>query len=569
MADLTRYDLTSVKMPRLAGRTLSLVAALLENGVTGGMLGRRLAADTGIETLRRFSAADEPTMLPRHAFDGPAATAADAPDLTALLEQTARWHTLPPALNIATVAEYHSLLRRGTVTPVDLAERALSQIDASNTGATPLNAFIAVRRDDVLAQARASAERWAAHRPLGPLDGVPMCVKDEMDQAGYPTTLGTPALAQGPATHDAGGVAGLRRAGAVLLGKTNMQEIGMGVYGTNAHFGAARNPVNPAYHTGGSSSGTAAAVGAGIVPVGVGADGGGSIRIPAAFCGAVGLKPTFGRTSEAGAATLCWSVGYAGPIGITARDVMLAYAAMAGPDPRDAGSLQQPPMRWDGLGQDHLEGITLGVYRPWFRHATPEIVAACEAQLAAFERRGARVREVEIPELEVARVAHLVTICGECLAAMRGRVGTDRAVFGPETRIVLAIARQFTAADYVAAQRVRTGAIRHLERALDDIDAIMTPATGATAPPIVPGTEHGVSDVTVATEIMRFAALTNFTGHPSISFPVGYGSNGLPIAMQAISHAWREDTCLRIAAVAELDVRRRAAALRFPSFPDT
>ncbi|MBI2797578.1 MAG: amidase [Gemmatimonadetes bacterium] len=561
------YDLKSVTMPRLAGRSLSLVAALLENGLTGRLLGGRLAADTGIGVLRAFPVDEDPTFVPRLPFGGPAATPADRPDLAALLERTAGW-TRPAGSPHATIAEYHAAYRAGTTDPLAVAERALEAIAASDRGAIPLRAFLSVNRDDVHAQARASAARWAAGTPLGPLDGVPMCVKDEMDQAGHPTTLGTPALARGPAPDDAGGVTGLRRAGALLLGKTNMQEIGMGVYGTNAHYGHARNPINPAYHTGGSSSGTAAAVQAGIVPVGVGADGGGSIRIPAAFCGTVGLKPTFGRVSEFAAATLCWSVGYAGPIATTARDALLAFAAMAGPDPRDPGSLLQPPLRFDALDRDDLGDLTLGICRPWFAHASREIVEACDAQVAAFRRRGAKVRDVEIPDLDAARVAHVVTITGEALSSMRRRMGDHRAVFGPETRIVLAIASQFSAADYVAAQRVRTRCMAHMARALDGVDAIVTPATGVTAPLIAAGTESGVSDVTVATEIMRFAFLTNLTGHPSISFPVGHAANGMPIGLQATAHAWREDTCLRLAAAAERDVPRRAGALRFPSYAD-
>ena len=560
------YDLKSVKMPRLAGGSLSLVASLLENGVVGGGLGNKLAKDTGIGVLRRAQPDDVPTLFPHLPVEGAAASAADAPDLGALLTRTAHW-LAPHGAPHHGVADYHAAYRAGTTTPIAVAERALDAIAASEAHATPLRAFISVLREDVLAQARASAARWAAGAPLGPLDGVPMCVKDEMDQAGHPTTLGTPALARGAVPHDAGGVAGLRRAGAILLGKTNMQEIGMGVYGTNAHYGAARNPMNPAYHTGGSSSGTAAAVAAGIVPVGVGADGGGSIRIPAAFCGLVGLKPTFGRVSEFGAATLCWSVGYAGPIGVTARDVLLAYAAMGGPDPRDPASLRQPPMRFDALERDDLGDLVLGVYRPWFTHAHPEIVAACDAQLAAFQRRGATLREIEIPELELARVAHVVTITGEVLASMRARVGENRAVFGDETRIVLSLAERFSAADYVTAQRVRTRAMAHMAHAFEGVDAIITPATGLTAPLIASGTDRGVSDVTVTTEIMRFAALTNFTGEPSISFPVGYAANGLPIGMQATARGWREDVCLRLAAMAERDVRRRPPALLFPTYP--
>ena len=556
------YDLKSVKLPRLKGGMLSLVASLLEHSLTGPLLAGPLLRDAGIGALRRFPSDDAPTWLPRLPFDGPAATATDAPDLASLSARTADWPR-PEGLALVTIADYAAAYRAGTTTPLAVAERVLDAITESDRAAPPLRAFISVLRDEVLAQARASTERLATGRALGVLDGVPIAVKDEMDQSGHPTSVGTRIFGTKAALEDAGAVAGLRAAGALLVGKANMQEIGLGVFGLNPHHGIARNPHNPLYHTGGSSSGSAAAVGAGIVPVAVGADGGGSIRVPAGFCGVVGLKPTFGRVSERGAAPLCWSVAFIGPIGATARDVLLAYAAMAGPDGRDPGSLLQPPMRFDDLERDDLRGITLGVYRPWFAHATAEIVAACDAQLAAFVRRGATVRDVELPELEPARMAHLVTITSEMVASMNRETAGVRARFGDETRLGLALASYFTAADYVQAQRIRTRAMAHAARALEQVDAIITPATAITAPAVAPGTARGVSDVTATTEIMRFAFLQNFTGHPAISFPVGYGAHGLPIAMQAMGRPWREDVLLRLAAAAERDVARRAPAVRF------
>lgn len=554
------YDLRSVMMPRLAGGALSALVSVIESGVGGALIGGKLVADAGIPTLRTAAADDAPTWLPTCPFDGPAAEPGSRADLGALLARTERW-AKPEGHANATIADYHAAYRSARTTPVAVAERVLALVAQGDQGATPLKAFVALDADDVRAQAKASAARWAAGRPLGPLDGVPVTVKDEVDVAGYHTRLGTKALGRTPAARDCGAVAGLRAAGAIIVGKTVMQEIGMGVFGTNAHYGAPRNPVNPAFHTGGSSSGSAAAMGAGLVPVAVGADGGGSVRIPAAFCGGVGLKATFGRVSEAGAGTICWSVGYVGPIAGTARDALLAYAAMAGPDADDPHSCHAPPVTFDGLERDDLQGIRLGVYRPWFRHATPEVVAACEAQLARFEARGATVVEVEIPELEVARVAHLVTITGEALAAMERLAGSNRAVFGPETRAVLALAGRFTAADYVRAQRVRTRAIRHVNDALSRCDMLVTPATGMTAPRIATDSAAGVSDVSTATEIMRFAALFNLTGHPAVSFPVGTGAHQLPIAMQAVGHPWREDLLLRLAAMAEKDVPRRAPAI--------
>ncbi len=213
---------------------------------------------------------------------------------------------------------------------------------------------------------------------------------------------------------DATVVARLRAAGALLIGKANMHEIGINPNGANAHYGAARNPYDTARDPGGSSSGPAAAVAAGLCPIAIGADGGGSIRIPASLCGLVGLKPTFGRVSEAGAAPLCWSVAHIGPLGATVEDVALAYGLIAGPDTRDPNSQRQPAVGLAGWN-DRLtwHGLTVGVYRPWFRHAAPAVVAANEAMLAQFERAGAQVREIVVPELDAMRLAHIIIILSE------------------------------------------------------------------------------------------------------------------------------------------------------------
>ena len=551
------YDLKSVKMPRLAGATLSVLVRVIENGIGGALVGGKLVADTGIGTLRSARVDDAPTFLPVCAFDGPAATPGERASLAELLERTKGW-AKPAGLATATVADYASAYQSAKTTPIAVIDRLLAMIAESDTGATPLKAFVALDADDVRAQARASAARWAALKPIGPLDGVPVTAKDEMDVAGYRTRVGTRALGPDVAKADCEAVAGLRRAGAIVTAKTVMQEIGMGVFGTNAHYGAPRNPMNAAHHTGGSSSGSGAAMAAGLMPIAVGADGGGSVRIPAAFCGGVGLKATFGRISEAGAAPLCWSVAYIGPLANTARDALLGYAAMAGADAHDANSCNAPPVRFADLEREDLAGIRLGVFRPWFEHASAEIVQACDAQLVKFVKRGAQLVDVELPELETARVAHLVTICAEALSSMNRQVGSNRAIFGDETRAVLALAQRFTGSDYVQAQRVRTRAIRHVEAALSRCDVIVTPATGLTAPRIAADSALGVSDVTSTTEIMRFAFLLNFTGHPAIAFPVGTDGNGLPIAMQGFGRAWREDILLRLAAAAERDVPRRA-----------
>ena len=230
-----------------------------------------------------------------------------------------------------------------------VADRLIDGIRQKDTGDDCLGWFIAWSADDIR-QAEASAQRFREGRPLSVFDGVPVAVKDELDQVPFPTTGGTSFLGREPARHDSEVVARLRAAGALLIGKTNMHEVGINPIGLNPHHGATRNPWNPARLTGGSSSGSAAVVAAGLSPVAIGADGGGFIWIPAALCGVVGRKATWTRISEHGVLPLCWTAGHdVGPIGATVRDVASAYAVIAGPDPRYALT--------SGLLPVHLAGI--------------------------------------------------------------------------------------------------------------------------------------------------------------------------------------------------------------------
>jgi Asp-tRNA(Asn)/Glu-tRNA(Gln) amidotransferase A subunit family amidase len=540
------YDLKAVQLPVLGPAGIRAVNTLAGLTGIGPLLIRKLRHDAGLSTLTSAALDDPPTNTPMLADVAPSLPALDGRDDDARA-----------GFRFPTVTDYHAAYRAGTLTPLDVASRFLSQLDESERGDRPMRAFIATRRDDILAQATASAERWKAGRPISVFDGVPVAAKDEIDQAGYVTTVGTRLFKDAPpAARDCTAVARIRAAGAVMVGKANMHEIGIGVSGYNQHYGSARNPYNDLHHTGGSSAGPGCVVGAGLVPVAIGADGGGSIRLPASFCGTVGLKPTYGRISERGAAPLCWSLAYLGPLANSARDAAIAYELMAGADPEDPHTLGHPDASIDPQAPRSLNGITLGVYWPWFRHAQPDVVATCERLLEQLCARGARLVEVEIPELELARLAQLIIITSEMCTALWPHVRDRFDEFGVETQLNLAIARASTATEYVHAQRVRTRAMAHFERALTRCDAIITPAAGNTAPRIHPS-GGAVSDLGRTMETMRFAFPSNLTGHPAISFPAGYDSAGLPIGMQAIGKAWSERLLLRLAAFADTAVERR------------
>jgi Asp-tRNA(Asn)/Glu-tRNA(Gln) amidotransferase A subunit family amidase len=562
-SDRRAYDLESVKLPRMSGRPLRLFARALNTAPTRAVMMGPLLKQGGITRLRARPLTEAPTFTPLALYGlgtagqerGGEAAGYQGPSLAARhLTISGGTSPAPTAARFVSALDLARAYRAGTTTPEQVAERALAAISASDRQSPPLRAFIAIDEAEVRAMARAAGERLRAGRALGLLDGVPVAIKDELDQQGFPTTGGTRFWGRAPATADATVVARLRAAGAVLLGKANMHEVGCSPNGGNPNHGTCRNPYDLGRDAGGSSSGSAAAVAAGFCPLAVGADGGGSIRIPAALCGVVGLKATFGRISEHGALPLCWSVAHVGPIGATVDDVALGYALMAGPDPDDAGSLQQPAVTLDGWDRTDLRGVRLGVFWPWFEHAAPSIVAACRTALDRLVDLGAVVRAVTLPELDLQRVAHAITILSEMAAGTDAALGPGnsgaKAPFSSEAHVNLSIGRAASTVDYLQAQRMRTRAWHHMRPVLAEVDAIITPATAVLAPqlPADLGGSDGWSDLTSATEVMRYVVQGNFLGLPAISFPVAHEAHsGLPIAMQAMGRPWDEALLLCIA----------------------
>ena len=553
------YDLKSVKLPYLSGGLLRLFVSLVE-GPFSGLLIPSLFESSGISWLRKQVIDEAPTPQPIH-FTG-----AFAQKDSAVPEK--EWPKSSAVdsrgFHFVTIFDYANAYRDGETTPEEVAQKLLDAIEVSNASNPLLRAVIAVDRDNVMKQAREATQRIKAGRALSIFDGVPVAVKDEIDMTPYRTTVGTSFLGKTPVQEDATVVARMRTSGALLVGKTNMHEIGINVTGLNPHHGTTRNPYNTNHFTGGSSSGSATAVAAGLVPVAIGADGGGSIRIPASFCGVFGLKPTYGRVSEHGAAPLCWSVAHVGPLAGTATDTALAYAVMAGADLRDPNSLHQPLPTLENWAQLNLRGLKLGIYRQWFTHADPEVVAACETMLNRFKDMGAEIREIIIPDLELNRVAQTVTIVSEMAQATSYTYAKHRHEHGLDVRLNLALGRALTACDYILAQRARTRIINNFKRALEQVDMIITPTTAIAAPPIPKDAlPDGNSDLSTTIEIMRFVTAANMTGLPAISIPVGYTKSGLPIGMQAMGRAWQEHMLLRLAVNTEQAVERKAPQVHY------
>ncbi|WP_457633911.1 amidase [Oceanithermus desulfurans] len=556
------YDLKDVKMPVLTGRALRTFAAALDGRVTGPALVKKLMADAGVPRLAGLKDLPGPLFLPLAPAPEPAPEAREpkprlASRLVAIFRREAAPETPPepprgPA-PFRSAADFVAAYKSGRTTPEEVAERFLAAYAELNP---KLHAFIAVNPDDVRAQAAASAMRWRRGEPLGPLDGVPVAVKDELDVAGYPTTVGTAFLKE-VAAEDATAVARLRAAGALIVGKANMHELGANPTGHNPHHGHAKNPYDPARDTGGSSSGPAAAVASGLVPLALGADAGGSIRVPAALTGVYGLKPTFGGVSEHGAYPVCWSVAHVGPLGAGAYDVALAHRLIAGPDPADVHTASAPVPEEPDWRREDLSGLKVGVWPAWFDHAEPEVVEVARAALAQLEEAGAEVVTFELPGLDDARIAHAVTVLVEMGRSFQRTQEHWRAL-APATRINLKIGQSAAGADYVAAQQVRARMVAALDEVLGRVDLIATPTTAIVAPPIPKAAEpDGISDLGTVTKLMRFIFLTNLTGHPSLSLPAGYTEAGLPVGLQLIGRAWGERTLLEAAWVLERTGERR------------
>jgi Asp-tRNA(Asn)/Glu-tRNA(Gln) amidotransferase A subunit family amidase len=556
------YSRTPLSAPVLSGLPLKLFTRLVGTPIASPIRSQSFA-QLGVDRLRETPA--------------PEGTGVDSPWLPGDYSQQEQPGALalaglaveapaPAAEGFAfrTVADYGQAYREGSTSPSEVAERVIAAKESSDEGERPLGAFIAMEARDLRAQAEASAARWAEGKPLSVFDGVPVPVKDEVWMKGYPTTGGTTFLGGEPASVDSTVVGRLRAAGALLVGKANMHEFGLGVTGINPHYGPARNPYDLGRITGGSSSGTASAVGAGFGPVGIGADGGGSIRIPAGLCGMVGLKPTYGRVSEHGALEICWSVAHLGPIGATAADVAACYAVIAGEDSQDRNTLCRPAVNLLDYSKDDLSGVRIGIHTPWFEDAEPDVVAGCRALVDQLCAAGAELCEVDVPDIELAKAAHLVIIITEMITAAQRYHGEHRRDFGCDVQINFALGRALSGLDYAHALRHRQGLTAQFLQRLQDVDVLVTPTTGRTAAPIPESAlPNGESNLPILECISRFAAVGNLTGLPAIAVPAGYDRDGLPVSCQFMGRPWEEGLLLRIARAAEAGSARRQPAVYY------
>lgn len=440
-----------------------------------------------------------------------------------------------------TIAAAAQLIAARKLSPVELARDCLARIERANP---VLHAFLLVTAERALDDARAAEARIMRDGPAGKLDGIPIAHKDIYNTAGIRTTGHSRLLETNVPAEDATAVARLAAAGTVLLGKLATHEFAFGGPSFDLPWPPARNPWNPAHFTGGSSSGTGAAVAAGLILGGTGSDTGGSIRGPAALCGITGLKPTYGRVSRAGILPLSFTLDHAGPMARTAEDCALLLQAMAGHDPADPAGADRPvPDYRAGLDQG-IKGLRIGVVRHFHEDDAP-VNDATAAGLAAAQEvlrgLGAELREVRLSPLAHYQACGFLIMVTEGFAIHEPWLTTRFGEYGERFRDRMSLGGFVRGVDYVQALRRRRELCAEMDAVLGDVDLLLTAAQPAEAAPIEAVPKWATLEGPMFT--MPF----NVTGLPAISVCTGFAPNGLPVAMQIAGRAFEEATVLRAA----------------------
>ena len=437
-----------------------------------------------------------------------------------------------------TISEIGAALRSKKLSAGELTEETLRRVSDANPR---LNMFITVTEEPARARAAALDDELARGIDRGPLHGIPIAHKDNIFTRGVRTTGGAKVFADFVPEKDAAIVSQLNDAGAIVIGKTGLHEFAYGITSNNPHFGAIRNPWDPERVPGGSSGGSAAAVAAGLVPLASGTDTGGSIRIPASFCGVVGLKPTYDRVSRKGVMPLGLTLDHAGLLAGTVRDVAIGFSVVA-----KHSSGYVPPAHAD------LRGTRIGVPENFFvERIAPEVMLAFRAAVQTAAALGAHVVEIRLPDPEALNVVGRVVQLSEVSALLAryldrpGDIGRDILVLVEQGRLIPAI-------DYLNAQRVRRVLDREFSKICKNLDCLMTPATPMTAPKIGDmNVDFGSFTEDVRISATRLTRPFNVLGWPALALPCGFSGAGLPIGLQLVAPPRQEDTLLQAGAALE------------------
>ncbi|KAI8143844.1 amidase signature domain-containing protein, partial [Fennellomyces sp. T-0311] len=546
--------------PALYGLPLVIAANLVD---WLPFLGNKLAKDARMHSLRDLTLIEQPTLLPiPQSYKNQNGNSGKE-----LITLDSESRSKSPFYSFW---DYHLAYQEQKTTPTKVAQLLVEALEEGNDKHHWMRSFDA---KSVLEQAEASTERYKQGNPISQLDGVLVTIKEEMDVQGHETKGGSAFINVGtPAEHDATVPQRLREAGAIIVGHTVMNELGWDTFTVNPNTGTPRNPYDLVSSCGGSSGGSSASVASGLVPISIGADAGGSIRIPSSFCGLYGLKTTFGRLSSAGGLPLSQTLDVYGPITATADDLALTYSIVAGPDDRDPNTFYQPAVTLKDYGlTENLEGLTIATVPEWeAKVVEPEILKRIHVFRDHFEKLGAKIVEVDLPDVDLVGTgkcnvvflilsrlnnglsAHTITICSE-MCNFAHQFSPKSSAYLPHTRLMMAIADTITSQDYYKAQQVRTHVMERLRQYFqnDKIDLFLLPTTAIQAPEIPKkAIAHGMSDTVTTINAMVYATLGNFTGVPAVSVPAGF-HNGKPIGMQLIGEWWNEALLLRMAKVCE------------------
>ncbi|MGF1471136.1 MAG: amidase [Rubrobacteraceae bacterium] len=435
-------------------------------------------------------------------------------------------------------------LRDQHTSPVEVVETLLERIAAADG---ELNAFVTVLPERALQQARRAEGEIMAGRYRGPLHGVPVALKDIIYTEYARTTMGSAFFEDYVPGYSATVVSKLEEAGAIVVGKTNTHEFACGGTGDRSFFGPTRNPHDPDRVSGGSSSGSGAAVAAGLCHGALGTDTAGSVRIPAALCGVVGMKPTFGRVSKSGVFPLSWSLDHVGPITRTVEDNAILLNAIAGPDPQDPYSADRPIEDFTRLLRRGIQGGTIGVPTGfYFDDLDSEVEEKVGEAIEVFRSLGAQVREVEVPGMKEASKSQRLIFAAESYAVHLERLERAPEKFDDEVREYLLAGERLKAHRYVAAQQTKLRALEDFERVLEEVDVILAPTVPAPAPEVGQReVEVGAQKEPVDALLTRLTGPTNLPGLPSLSIPCGSTGTGLPVGVQLIGGRFGEATVYR------------------------
>jgi aspartyl-tRNA(Asn)/glutamyl-tRNA(Gln) amidotransferase subunit A len=454
-----------------------------------------------------------------------------------------------------TVADAGRLLRARRLSPVELTQAYLDRIDLLDAS---VGAFITILRDQALLQAYAMERQIAAGYYRGPLHGIPIAVKDNFATDGVLTTCGSRILKEDMTHYDATAVARLRQAGAILLGKLSLFEFAFGDdINPLTGQGPTRNPWNLERSTSGSSSGSGAAVSASMCGAALGTDTGGSIRGPAAFCGIVGMKPTYGLVSRYGVTPLCWSLDHVGPMTRSVEDNALMLGVIAGADPADRLCSHKPVDNFTKSLRTGVKDLRIGLPKScYFEFATSDVATAVDQAVKNLESQGASIHEIDLPHLKYAVGAETAILYSESFAYhQKYMLGGKFDEYTESNKMQWDSARYISAADYLQAQRLRRFINRDFERAFDAVDVICTPGAGTEANLIqedvsidqLPTRKVSAGTVTSYEIFLRMTSPANLAGVPALVMPCGFSAAGLPLSLQVMARHFQEATIYQVA----------------------